>query len=418
MNRRFFLKSSALAMAGVGAAPLWLQRALYAADAPSPRKKILVAIFQRGAMDGLNVVVPFGDPNYYSLRPTIAIPKPDGSKDAALDLDGHFGLHPSLSPMMPIWESGKLAVVQAVGSPDTTRSHFDAQDYMESGTPGRKATSDGWLNRALPPIKGRPSPVRAVSLGPALARTLRGKQDAVAVNNLADFQVRDTRGAGGFESMYAGTMDKVLNGTGRETFEAVKTIQAIQKAAYVPSNGARYPGGRLGPAMQQIARLIKADVGLEVAFADMGGWDTHVNEVAPKTTQGQLANLLNEFGGALGAFYQDMGDRMADITVVTMSEFGRTAKENGNRGTDHGHANSMFVFGGEVKGGKVYGDWPGLEREQLYEGRDLALTTDFRDVLGEVVAGQLGNKDIRKVFPEYDPKFRNLLIQPESTKLA
>ncbi len=409
-SRRFFLKSSALAMAGIGAAPLWLERALYAADAPSPRKKILVALFQRGAMDGLNVVVPFGDPNYYALRPTIAIPKPNGTNDAALDLDGYFGLHPSLAPMKQIWDAKQLAIVQAVGSPDTTRSHFDAQDYMESGTPGRKATSDGWLNRALPPVQGRPSPVRAVSLGPALARTLRGRQDAVAVNNLSDFQVRDTRGASGFESMYAGSMDKVLNGTGRETFEAVKTIQAIQKTAYVPSNGAKYPNGRLGPAMQQIARLIKADVGLEVAFADMGGWDTHVNEVAQKTTQGQLANLLNEFGSALGAFYQDMGDRMADITVVTMSEFGRTAKENGNRGTDHGHANSMFVFGGEVKGGKVYGDWPGLDKDQLYEGRDLALTTDFRDVLGEVVAGQLGNKDIRKVFPEYDPKFRNLLI--------
>ncbi|MEO8024908.1 MAG: DUF1501 domain-containing protein [Bryobacteraceae bacterium] len=409
-SRRFFLKSSAVAMAGVGAAPLWLERALYAADAPSPRKKVLVALFQRGAMDGLNVVVPFGDPSYYSLRPTIAIPKPNGTADSAIDLDGFFGLHPSLAPMKPIWDAGKLAVVQAVGSPDTTRSHFDAQDYMESGTPGRKATSDGWLNRALPQEKGRISPVRAVSLGPALARTLRGKQDAVAVSNLGAFQVRDPGGAVGFESMYAGTMDKVLNGTGRETFEAVKTIKAIQKNAYVPANGARYPNGRLGPAMQQIARLIKADVGLEVAFADMGGWDTHVNEVGPRTTQGQLANLLNEFGGALGAFYQDMGDRMADITVVTMSEFGRTAKENGNRGTDHGHANAMFVFGGDVRGGKVYGDWPGLAKEQLYEGRDLDLTTDFRDVLGEAVAGQLGNKDLKKVFPGYDPKFRNLLL--------
>jgi uncharacterized protein (DUF1501 family) len=344
------------------------------------------------------------------LRPTIAIPKPDGTSDSAIDLDGFFGLHPSLKLLKPVYDSGHLAIVEAVGSPDPTRSHFDAQDYMESGTPGRKATPDGWLNRALPPQSGPKSPVRAVSLGSALPRTLRGRNDALAISSVADFQVRDPGGAQTFESMYAGTLDKMLSGTGRETFDAVKMIQSIQKQAYVPANGARYSRSRFGQSMQQIARLIKSDAGLEVAFTDVGGWDTHVNEAGLKPSLGQLANLLTDFGNTLAAFYQDMGDRMDDIVVVTMSEFGRTAKENGNRGTDHGHANQMLVMGGGVHGGKVYGDWPGLEQEQLYEGRDLNLTTDFRDVLGELVARHLGNRSLDSVFPGYrENKFRNVL---------
>jgi uncharacterized protein (DUF1501 family) len=409
MDRRIFLKSSAMAMVGVGSTPLWLSRALYADDAPSPRKKILVAIFQRGAVDGLNVVVPHGEQRYYDLRPTIAVPRPDGTPDSAIDLDGFFGLHPSLKPLKPIYDSGKLAIVQAVGSPDPTRSHFDAQDYMESGTPGLKATGDGWLNRSLT-AAARQSPMRAVSMTPDLPRCLRGRNEAVAISNLNDFQVRDPRGSSTFESMYANSSDKFLNGTGRETFEAVKMMQALQKQGYTPANGARYPGQRLGQSLKQIAQLIKSDVGLEVAFTDVGGWDTHVNEVGQKASQGQLANLLNEFGQALAAFYQDLGDRMTDVTVVTMSEFGRTARENGNRGTDHGHANCMLAFGGDIKGGKVYGEWPGMAEEQLYENRDLNLTTDFRDVLGELVTRHLGNRQIASVFPGYgDPKFRGLI---------
>jgi uncharacterized protein (DUF1501 family) len=408
MNRRIFLKSSAMAMVGVGSTPVWLSRALYADDAPSPRKKILVAIFQRGAVDGLNVVVPHGEQRYYDLRPTISVPRPDGTPDSAIDLDGFFGLHPSLKPLKPIYDSGKLAIVHAAGSPDPTRSHFDAQDYMESGTPGMKATGDGWLNRAIP--IGSKSPMRAISMTPELPRSLRGRNEAVAISNLNDFQVRDPRGASTFESMYANTGDKFLNGTGRETFEAVKQMQALQKQGYTPANGARYPGQRLGQSLRQIAQLIKSDVGLEVAFTDVGGWDTHVNEVGQKASQGQLANLLNDFGQSLAAFYQDLGDRMNDVTVVTMSEFGRTARENGNRGTDHGHANCMFAFGGDIKGGKVYGEWPGLAEEQLYENRDLNLTTDFRDVLGELVTRHLGNRQIASVFPGYDdPKFRGLI---------
>jgi uncharacterized protein (DUF1501 family) len=409
-SRRVFLKGSALAMFGVGSMPVWLSRSLYAADSGPVRKKILVAIFQRGAVDGLNMVVPFGEQRYYDLRPSIAIPKPDGTPNSAVDLDGFFGLHPALAPLKPMFDARHLAIVDAVGSPDPTRSHFDAQDYMESGTPGYKGATDGWLNRALPALTGPASPLRAVSLGDTLARSLRGHNDAVAVRNLNDFQVHDTRGAASFESMYENSLDTMLHGTGKETFNAVKIMQSIQKQTYVPANGANYGNGGFGKSLQQIAQLIKANVGVEVAFADIGGWDTHVNETGGQPTNGQLANNLAQFGQALAAFYQDLGDRMEDVTLVTMSEFGRTVKENGDRGTDHGHANVMFVLGGDVRGGKVYGEWPGLQEEQLYDGRDLALTTDFRDVLSELVSRHLGNSNLRSVFPGYEnPKFCGLL---------
>jgi len=399
-SRRIFLKNSALAMMGVGSVPTWLGRAVYAQNAPTERKKILIAIFQRGAVDGLNVVVPHGEPNYYALRPSIALPRPNGTETGAIDLDGHFGLNPALKALKPLWDKKQLAIVEAVGSPDPTRSHFDAQDYMESGTPGMKNTYDGWLNRALV-REQTPSPLRAISLSTDLPRTLRGPNDALAIGNLNDFQVKDAKASATFEGMYGATTDTVLNGTGKETFEAIRIVQGITKLPYTPSNGAHYPNGRLGQSLQQIARVIRAGVGLEVAFTDVGGWDTHVNEVGQQPHQGQLANLLRDFGDALAAFSQDMGDRMADITVVTMSEFGRTAKENGDRGTDHGHANVMFALGGGVRGGKVYGDWPGLEREQLYEGRDLNVTTDFRTVLSELVSKQMGNRDLSHIFPGF-----------------
>jgi uncharacterized protein (DUF1501 family) len=399
-TRRLFLKQSGLAMFGIGTAPLWLTRAAQAAE--PRRNKVLVAILQRGAMDGLSVVAPYGESRYYDLRPNLAVAKP-GSSAGLIDLDGFFGLHPAMSPLKPIFDSRQLAIIEATGSPDITRSHFDAQDYMESGTPGRKSTADGWLNRALTPAKPV-SPVRAVSMGPSLARTLRGANDAVAIGNLNEFEVRDERGAGGFESMYEATLDQVLNGAGKETFEAVKLIESIRKQPYSPTNGAQYPNGQLGQGLMQIARLIKAGVGLEVAFADMGGWDTHSNQPARMTA------LLTEFSGALAAFHTDLGQQMDDVCVVTMSEFGRTAKENGSRGTDHGHANVMFAMGGGVKGGKVHGEWPGLTPDKLYQERDLAVTTDFRDVLGEVVARHLGNPKTATVFPGFDqPKFRGIL---------
>jgi len=414
-TRRFFIRNSALAMVGAGAAPLWLERTLYAADAPSPRKKILVAIFQRGAADGLNIVAPHAEPRYYEMRPTIAVPRPtraaDRREDAAIDLDGFFGLHPALAPLKPIWDDGHLAIVHAAGSPDPTRSHFDAQDFMEAGTPGVKSTADGWMNRALPCVDSaaRVSPVRAVAMGAVLPRSMRGPNPAVAVQNLSDFRVHNAQASSAFQEMYANSRDPMLAAAGRETFEAVSLLASIEKTPYQPAPGADYPNGRFGDCLRQIAQLIKSDVGLELAFADVGGWDHHVNETGARASEGQLAARLAEFGQTLAAFWTDLGDRRNDVALVTMSEFGRTAHENGDRGTDHGHANCMFVMGGGVRGGKVYGKWPGLATEQLYEGRDLALTTDFRDVLGELVRGQSGNRDLTKVFPGYTPRSLGIL---------
>ena len=377
MNRRAFVKSTGLALFGTGAVPGWLARA---AEGQKARKKVLVTIFQRGAMDGLHAVVPYRDGDYKALRPTLAL-------GDTLDLDGFFGLHPALAQLKPMWDARQLAIVEAVGSPDPTRSHFDAQDYMESGTPGRKATRDGWLNRALTP-GASPSPVRAVAVGADLPRMLRGTQPAVALSTVRDFQVRDAMAAREFESSFAKSS---LAGLSHETFEAVRILKSLPAA----DSKTVYPVSRLGQSLKEIARLIKADVGLELAFADMGGWDTHVNE-APR-----LAQLLGEFGGALGAFWQDLGDRLDDVAVVTLSEFGRTAKENGSRGTDHGHANVMFAFGGGIKGGQIHGVWPGLGAGQLYEGRDLAVTTDFRTVLSQLVSGHLGHRNIGQVFPGF-----------------
>jgi len=392
-------------MLGMASLPSFLQRAVAATAAPS--KKKMVVLFQRGAMDGLNVVVPFGERNYYAMRPTIAIPAPrNGVADAAIDLDGFFGLHPSLQPLEPLFHKGQLAIVQAVGSPDPTRSHFDAQDFMESGTPGLKATDNGWLNRALLSMpEEKPSPFRAVAFGPYLPRTLQGTSPAVAISDLKQFKMNGPQQTieGGFEAMYAQTVDAALRGVGSETFEAIDQLKKINPDTYQPDNGAEYPKNRFGQSLQEIAELFKADVGLEVAFLDSGGWDHHVNEGG---VQGQLSNLLRDLGQGIAAFHQDMGDRMGDVMFVSMSEFGRTARENGNRGTDHGHANCMFVMGGGVKGGRVYSRWPGMSEGELYQGRDLAVTTDYRSVIGEIMTKHLGNRNLKAVFPGFanDPK--------------
>jgi len=393
LTRRIFLRGSAMVMAGAGSVPFWLGRA---AASTQGRRKILVAIFQRGAADGLNVVVPFGEKRYHELRPTIGIPAPGSSNGApAIDLDGRFGLNPALQPLKPLWDRQMLAIVEATGSPDPTRSHFDAQDYMESGTPGSKR--DGWLNRALPPAGPYASPLRAIALSATLPRTLQGDRSAIAVNDVQQFRAGPETAAI-VESMYSNSPDRQLAGAGKDAFAAMRMIQSLNRTPYEPSGGAQYgSGGELGRSLQQIARLIKAGAGVEAAFAEIGGWDHHQNE------PGQLSNVLRQFGSALAAFCADMGDRMEDIVVVTMSEFGRTAQENGNNGTDHGHGDVMFVLGGSVAGGKVYGQWPGLEQEQLYEGRDLAVTTDFRAVLSELVSGQLGTTDLAQVFPRYTP---------------
>lgn len=405
ITRRIFLKDGAMAVVGTAVVPSFLTRAVFAAERAGFRRKRLVVIFQRGAADGLNIVVPHAEPSYYALRPSIAIPRPRAYGESAIDLDGFFGLHPAMATLKPLWDQRHLAIVHAAGSPDHTRSHFDAQDYMESGTPGVKSTEDGWLNRAVRyQHETKSSPFRAVAMGPTLPRILSGPAAAVALNNVSDFGVAGRSPASGrltntFEAMYADSVDSLLHGTGEETFDAVKMLRAADPGRYTPAPGAIYPNGRLGQSMRQLAQIIKADLGVEVAFADIQGWDHHVNEGA---TQGQLANVLREFSQSIAAFWTDLGDLAEDTVIVTMSEFGRTARENGNRGTDHGHANVMFVIGSRVRGGKVYGRWPGLEPHQLNEGRDLALTTDFRTVLGEAVYHQAGTKDLGEVFPRFD----------------
>jgi uncharacterized protein (DUF1501 family) len=385
-TRRTFLKAGGCALVAYASAPRFLLRAARAAEASG---KVLVAVFQRGAVDGLSMVMPHGDPGYAAARPSIGLkpPKP-GESERAIDLDGFFALHPSLAPLVPLWESRALAVVHACGSPDTTRSHFDAQDYMESGTPGIKSTPDGWLARAIRTRSKRASPFRAVAMGPALPRTLQGDVGAISMQSIERFDVRagDPSVRQSFEALYEQGVRDVLHGTGRETFEAVKMLRSANAARIAPAHGAEYPRGPFGEAMRQIAQLVKADVGLEVAFADMQGWDTHVGQGAER---GQLALRLREFGGVLAAFARDLGDKMADVVVITMSEFGRTVAENGNRGTDHGHATAMLVLGGGVRGGRAYGRWPGLAPDRLFEGRDLAVTTDFRSLFTEVATRHL-----------------------------
>ena len=399
-SRRAFVKNGALALVGTAVVPSFLVRSVMAEQtAAQVSGKKLVVLFQRGAADGLNIVVPYREKNYYAMRPNIAL-----QPNEVLDLDGQFGLHPAMAPLKPLFEQGHLAVIHAVGSPDTTRSHFDAQDYMESGTPGVKSTQDGWLNRALQAETIDPKMVtafRAVALGTQVPRTLQGRLPAVAVSNLANFTVggQGTQGAAvssAFQAMYAGTNDRILSGEGQETFEAVKMLKATDPAHYKPANGVIYPNTTFANSLKQIAQLLKANLGVEAAFADIGDWDTHQ---AQGGVQGRLANRLKEFSEGIAAFWQDLGQNAEQVTLVTMSEFGRTARQNGTGGTDHGHGNVMFVLGGGIRGGKVYGRWPGLEDEQLNEGRDLAITTDFRQVLGEATLHALGTRDLSAVFP-------------------
>ena len=397
VTRRVFLKNGAFALVSLGFAPSFLARAAFAAGDPH-RARQLIAIFQRGAVDGLSMVVPCGEAEYYRARPTIAVPRPSAG-EGALDLDGFFGFNPRLSPLKPLWDRRDLAIVHACGSPDSTRSHFDAQDYMESATPGVKSTGDGWLNRYLQARRPENATAfRAVALGPQLPRVLQGTAPAIAVNRISEFGIHSEQLGASFEAQYEDAADRVLNGTGREAFEAIKMLKAADPSKYRPAHGAEYPRSPFGQALKQIAQLTKAEIGLEVAFADIGGWDTHVNQGA---AVGQLAARLDDFARSVAALVTDLDERMADTVVLTMSEFGRAVAENGNRGTDHGHGNAMMVLGGGVRGRRVYGPWPGLAVDRRYEGRDLAVTTDFRDVFGEIVVRHLGVADPRAIFPGY-----------------
>jgi uncharacterized protein (DUF1501 family) len=412
ISRRVFVKAGGLALVSLGLDPLFLDRIAYATARPPVRpsaRPTLVVLFQRGAVDGLNMVVPHGESLYYKERPRIAIPKAD-----LVDLDGHFGLHPGLAPLKPLWDNRSLAVIHAVGSPDSTRSHFDAQDYMESGTPGVKSTADGWLNRACRHDREhQATPFQAVSFGPQLPRILAGSAPTLAIDDLEAFGVRAQQPAvrdrltRAFEDLYEGAATGLLATSSAEGFAAIEQLKQANPTQYRPDNGAEYPQGRLGRSLLQIAQLIKANVGVEIAFADVSGWDTHVNQGA---AQGQLAQRLRELSQGLGAFSRDLGERMRDVVVLTLSEFGRTVRENGNAGTDHGHATAMLAMGGPVNGGQVLGRWPGLSADQRFEGRDLAVTTDFRDLVGEVVQRHLGVPNLAPIFPGYVPsKFPGVL---------
>ncbi len=420
MNRRIFVRSGALALVTLGLDPTFLHRTAFAAELKRTGSgRVLIVLFQRGAADALNVVVPHGDADYYRLRPGIGIAPPARSAgpDGALDLDGFFGLHPALAPLEPLYRRGLLAPIHAVGSPSATRSHFDAQDYMETGTPDQKSTSDGWLNRYLATrgtceqcapahsssgsaSDNKQSPFRAVALADQTPRILGGPAQSVAMSSLDDFVIRSTGSdaATRLEALYRTGSADLVHGAGSELFDAMKMLREANPQRYQPAAGANYPRSPFGQRLRQIAQLVKAGVGMEVAFADVGGWDTHVNQGG---ANGQLAARLRDFASSIAALVTDLDDRMADVTIVTMSEFGRMARENGTRGTDHGHAGSMFVIGGNVDGGKVHGRWPGLAPDKLHEGRDLALTTDFRAVFGELVARHLGAQHPELVFPGY-----------------
>jgi len=400
ISRRAFVKAGGLALVSLGADPLFLDRAAYALGVghTAASGKTLVCLFQRGAVDGLSMIVPAGDSWYWQERQRIALPK-----EQLVQLDGMFALHPRLAPLKPLWDQRSLAIVHAVGSPSTSRSHFDAQDYMESGTPDVKSTPDGWANRYCAHNEEHANtPFRAVAFGPQLPRTLAGSAPALAIDDLRAFGMRAAQRSGqdrltrAFEELYQGAATGLIASSSAESFEAIRMLKTANPTATPPANGAEYGRSKLATSLQQIAQLIKADLGLQIAFVDVGGWDTHVNQGADV---GQLASRLDELAGALAAFTVDLGERMRDVVLITMSEFGRTVKENGTSGTDHGHGTAMLVLGGGVRGGQVYGRWPGLAPEQRYDGRDLAVTTDFRALFSEVLQGHLGTFDIRQVFP-------------------
>ncbi len=426
VNRRIFLKQGALAFACLGAGPLFGPRFLRQTAAAaelgvSTDNKILICIFQRGAVDGLSMVVPYGDPFYAQNRPDIALGAPVQKGGGALDLDGYFGLHPALAPLLPLYQQGHLAAIQACGSPNASRSHFDSQDFMESGVVNDKSVSEGWLNRLIsscPEDRAKKTAFHAVSMSSVVPRSLQGEEDALAIRDLDTFGLSGDTAvtlAGpsgtskGFESMYGAAVDTVLHGTAKESFDAIEMLKKVRSRTYQPANGASYPAGSFGRNLKQIAQLIKANVGLQIAFAEVDGWDTHANQGAAK---GQLSGRLGTFAQALAALHQDLGDRMADVVVVTMSEFGRAVHQNGNRGTDHGHGTCFFALGGSVKGGKVYGDWPTLAPDKLFQKRDLDITTDYRDVFGEICARHFDvpMAEMAKIFPNYGmdaKRFRN-----------
>jgi uncharacterized protein (DUF1501 family) len=407
MNRRDFLKHMAT-VSGGGLILPFASNAWVAVGAPAEAgPKRLMVIFLRGAVDGLNVVVPHGDSNYYDARSTIAIPKGD---DGVIDLDGHFGLHPALAPLHLLWQDKSLAFIHASGSPDASRSHFDAQAMMETGTPGNPGMRDGWLNRLLAGLPGPHPPTQAVSLGPITPRILAG---GIPVANIdggksAGKPIPLDRPAvnQAFGSLYDGDDDMSrAYRQGQQTRKQLLTD--MDREMQEADNGAPLPNGFPTQA-KRLAGLIARDPAIRVAFVGLGGWDTHINQ---GNVKGQLAGRLQSLAEGLAILKTDLGPVYRDTIIVVISEFGRTVHENGNGGTDHGHGNVMWAMGGGVNGGKVYGEWPGLSTERLYQGRDLAVTTDFRTAIGTIVERHMGLSDqtLRTIFPEMPPAQAELM---------
>ncbi|MGJ1419717.1 DUF1501 domain-containing protein [Sphingobacterium spiritivorum] len=413
LNRRAFLKNSGLGLFGIGlmgGIPAFLAEAVAREKLLSPysKRKVMVCIFQRGAMDGLMAVTPFLDTHLQAARPDLFLSaaKSEGAS-ALIDLDGKYGLHPRMKAFEEVFRENRLAIVHGMGSPNTTRSHFDAQDYMESGTPFEKNTSSGWLNRAVG-LLGHDSltPFSAVSITAALPRSLYGQHEALAISDIKNFKIQGkgvtfNQNAKSFEDLYDNTVNEVLRDTGKESFEAMKMLQSNAVKNYEPANNVTYPGSSLGKSLKQIAQLIKMDVGLEVAFTESNGWDTHFNQ--GKDT-GIFARNVADLSNSIMAFWKDIEAYQDDVTVMTMTEFGRTVHQNGTGGTDHGRGSCNFILGNQVNGGKVHGHMDELAKENLEDGRDLKVTTDFRAIFSEVADRHLRLNDDKILFPDWDGK--------------
>lgn len=407
-HRRAFIKSGAIAAFGMtfGAVPAFIARAAAGLKSQQlyQKNKILICIFQRGAMDGLMAVTPFTDEYLKKARPTIFMSAAKSEKDPLFDLDGRFGLHPAFSSLYPLFQSKQLAIVHGMGSPNNTRSHFDAQDFMETGTPFNKGTSSGWLNRALGQLTHEATPFRAVSITTSMPRSLYGNMPVVSVSDLSDFTVRKYRSmpgsekvAGSLEDLYDQTATGLMHESGKETFEAVRMLEGMDVKKYKPAGGSVYTNTNLGKSLRQMAQLIKEEVGLEIGFAESTGWDTHFNQ---GTVNGGFARSATDLSDNLAAFWADLGSNWQDrVTVMTMTEFGRTVKQNGSGGTDHGRASCNFIIGNDVIGGKVHGEVPILNFENLEDGRDLPVTTDFRAVFTDVAENHLKMKNADSLNP-------------------
>jgi uncharacterized protein (DUF1501 family) len=409
-TRRAFLKNGGLALFGIGVGGV----PTFVANAAMQQKnilaykkgKILVCIFQRGAMDGLMAVTPFADKYLKTARPNLFLdPSIANGNNALIDIDGYYGLHPSFKEFAQLFANKQLAIVHGVGSPNATRSHFDAQDYMESGTPFNKGTASGWLNRAVGLMGHDASPFKAVSLTNNLPRSFYGDNATLAIGNLNDFaiDVKNNKQASNiiaksFEDLYDATSNNLLKTTSKESFDAIKILKQANLKNYIPANNAQYPTSPLGKALLQIAQLIKMDVGLEIAFAESAGWDTHFNQ---GVATGIFARNAADINNAVAAFWSDLGQLQDNVTILTMTEFGRTVKENGTRGTDHGRASCSFLLGNNVNGGIVYGNKQPLAIENLEDRRDLAVTTDFRHVFNNLASKHLNITTNNILFPNF-----------------